>query len=228
MRFTPKNVTFQREYSKLVTFKPVTEKTNFLVNQIADQITRGGKSADLSNAVNSLDSTTEKKPIESDLRQRTGAAPTSTAKPKAISSLSEFQKQKVQHDKDIKMLQEDLKLLSALLGRPISVAEIPSLLNQVGRSTGPSTVSPKNVVRSTASTASVTRPASQTWTPATVLDTAKYVEAAVSTSVSPPNYYGKSNEAIIAALLKEQGIGPENNNLPIDVSCTFLLQTENF
>lgn len=122
-------------------------------------------------------------------------------------------------------MNDDLKLLSALLGRPISVAEIPSLVNQVGKSTGPSTVMPiakaKSVARSTASTAKPVQVTTSTSVKPEVFDVAKYLQdnsLGTSTSTNAPSTIGKSNEAIIASLLKEQGIGPGNNNIPIDVS----------
>lgn len=36
-----------------------------------------------------------------------------------------------------------------------------------------------------------------------------------------PEYYGKTDDAILATILKQQGIGPSHNNLPIDVSIIF-------
>lgn len=159
------------------------------------------------------------------LRARTGAAPAKTT-PKPITSLVEFQKQKVEHDKDVKRLQDDLKLLSALLGRPISVAEIPTLINQVGKSTGPSTLRAQksNALKSTVPATTSTPPTTTTiqpllWTLPTVVDTTKYVEANTRNAA----YYGKSNEAVIATILKSQGIGPENNNIPIEVSSHLMI-----
>lgn len=204
----------------MATFNPGTE-SSYLANQIA-QLTRSGKSAGVSDILNLIEtSTPKKKPDSSEnelLSNRAGPiASSTTAKPKPITSLHELQKQKVQHDKDVKALQDDLKLLSALLGRPITAAEIPSLIGQVGKSTGPSTVSPdksRNNLRSTEVTSTTPRTSTKPWTPPTILDTAKYMEATSTTAA----YFGKSNEARIAEILKLQGIGPENNNLPVDVS----------
>jgi hypothetical protein len=38
------------------------------------------------------------------------------------------------------------------------------------------------------------------------------------TTTLAPNFYGKSNDAVLAALLKQQGLSPVNNNLPLDVN----------
>lgn len=231
----------QRQYSRLVTFKPATDNPNKLSSQLNDlgiAVPRGGKSAGGAASFNTLEADAKPKPDDVALellrlRSTSTVAPTmkTTTSARPINSFKEFQKQQNEHDNDLKQLNDDLKLLSALLGRPISVAEIPSLVNQVGKSTAPSTLTPvtkpKTTRTTTPSTTTTTRVQSTTSKLPEVFDVAKYLQqnsqvgSTASASTSSPSVYGKSNEAVIAALLKEQGIGPENNKIPIDVRfCT--------
>lgn len=208
----------------MATFKPATDNPKLLKTQLNElNLARGGKSAALPDDATILE--VDQKESTDDLaldllRSRS----TTTTSPRPINSFKELKKQRNEHDKDLQQLNDDLKLLSALLGRPISVAEIPSLVNQVGKSTGPSTVMPiakaKSIIRSTASTAPPQTTRQTTTTTPEIFDVAKYLQqsAQASSSTLNPSLYGKSNEAVIASLLKEQGIGPENNNIPIDVS----------
>lgn len=97
---------------------------------------------------------------------------------------------------DIESYNNDLKLLSTLLGRPIGPNEIPKLARQV---------------------------TSTTTTTTTVLPALKDIQLKPNFNLpediflddSSSKIYGKSNEAILAAVLKEKGIGPANNNIPV-------------
>lgn len=223
----------KRQYAKLATYKPVTEKSNLSPNDIPQitSVARGGKAADVSKLLNSIDSSSTEANIADDLlfsdtRQRVTS---STVKP--ITSLKEFSRQQKEHQSDIKMLDSDLKLLSALLGRPITIAEIPSLVGQIGRGTAPTTVSPPpkrssgtRVVTSTTTTersTSVFSESTERIVSSTLLDEAETVQELLnveSTTKISPDFYGKTNEAKIAAILRQQGIGPANNNIPVEVS----------
>lgn len=135
-------------------------------------------------------------------KSRTGQAlnsKKSDINPKPITSLLEFHKQKTQHDKDVKMLEDDLKLLSALLGRPINQVDIPMLANQVTKTTSPS--KHKRVIFPNVETTTLKKSSTNNFVDSNEL-----------------HYYGKSNEAILASIFRQQGIGPENNNLPVSVS----------
>lgn len=37
-------------------------------------------------------------------------------------------------------------------------------------------------------------------------------------TTQPIDFYGQSNEAVLASLLKQQGIGPASNNVPLNVN----------
>lgn len=188
------------------------------IPQVAS-VQRGGKAADISNLLNAIDTTTEKK-----------VTTQSTTKPKPITSLKEFSKQQKEHQNDLKMLDSDLKLLSALLGRPITIAEIPSLVGQIGRGTAPTTVSPppkrssgtrsstKSRVTSTTEISTSSESTEKSTSSTAFDESTSFQSVSESTTKISPDFYGKTNEAKIAAILRQQGIGPANNNIPVEVS----------
>lgn len=126
------------------------------------------------------------------------------------------------------MLDNDLKLLSALLGRPITIAEIPSLVGELGRGTAPTTISPppkrSSGTRSTSTTTTTTTTEKSTSTSTSSEETTQEVNLE-STPLISPDFYGKTNEAKIAAILRQQGIGPANNNIPVEVRKSNFLKT---
>lgn len=119
-------------------------------------------------------------------------------------------------NQDIETINSDLKLLSTLLGRPISSNDLPQLTQQFGGAA--SSAGPKKRYPSSTSTTSTT-----TQQPAIV----KEVELLQSLLRSPSKdlksqvgsdeFYGNTDEAILATILKQKGIGPSHNNLPIEV-----------
>ncbi|KAJ6649417.1 hypothetical protein Bhyg_04652 [Pseudolycoriella hygida] len=116
---------------------------------------------------------------------------------------------------DIETVNSDLKLLSTLLGRPISANDLPQLTQQFGG--GGSSEAPKRRYPSSTSTTTTT-----TAQPAII----KEVELLQSLLRSPTKdiksqvgsdeFYGNTDEAILATILKQKGIGPSHNNLPIE------------
>lgn len=127
---------------------------------------------------------------------------------------------------DIETINSDLLLLSTLLGRPVSANDLPSITQQFGggASVTAGSGSRRRVVPSstTTSTTSTTTTTTTTAKPAIV----KEVELLQSIlGVKPntiqeerrPEYYGKTDDAILATILKQQGIGPTHNNIPIEV-----------
>lgn len=163
-----------------------------LVNKIIHlAITRAGKDSSqiekLQEFSNILASTTTTTTTEK---------PTTTPTTTTTRSVNQAEFAKAQMD--IESYNNDLKLLSTLLGRPIGPNEIPKLARQV---------------------------TSTTTTTTTVSPALKDIQLKPNFNLpediflddSNSNVYGKSNEAILAAVLKEKGIGPANNNIPVSI-----------
>lgn len=232
--------------------------------QLIDSINRTGKSAN-NNLLNLLEiiPTTPNSILASNTVQ--------SLTPKSTISKTELEKGK----QDIESINNDLKLLSVLLGRPISEKDLPNILaqqNNVGGSGfggfGSRGQSRRPIISSTTTNTPRTTPLPSTTTlkpsiarevqllqsllktqttglsetvtlpttkrttlPATITGTtlkpalAKEVEllqtllknqnslTTASTNLNT-NYYGKTDDALLATLLKQQGIGPAHNNVP--------------
>lgn len=122
--------------------------------------------------------------------------PTTTTTPSTTTVRTANRAELIEVQKDIESYNNDLKLLSTLLGRPIGPNEIPKLARQVtSRTTTTTTVSP--VLKEIHLKPNFNLPED------------------IFLDDSNSNIYGKSNEAILAAVLKEEGIGPANNNIPV-------------
>ena len=142
-------------------------------------------------------------------------------------------------EKDISTYNNDIKLLSLLLGRPISAQDIPKLTgaapkvlgNSVIRGT-PAVTTRRSTTTTTASTVPTFRPMPTPTLPAfkplssreeelllalNNIQSPRTTTTTTTTTTQRP-VLAKSQEAVLAALLKQQGIGPNNNQLPIDVS----------
>lgn len=141
-------------------------------------------------------------------------------------------------EKDISTYNNDIKLLSLLLGRPISANDIPKLTavapnvlgNSVIRGTPAVTTRRSTTTRAT-STVPTFRPMPTPTLPAfkplssreeelllALNDIQSPRTTTTTTTTTQRPALAKSQEAVLAALLKQQGIGPNNNQLPIDVS----------
>lgn len=137
--------------------------------------------------------------------------------------------------KDEQQLGNDLKLLATLLGRPVSQKDIPNLVGKTtdNPSRGPQSTSASNKLHTTTAGNSLT-----TANPALVREVellTKIVkkpdeEASATTAVGgeavdddkflaiePAEAYGKTNDALLATLLKQRGIGPAHNNIPLNI-----------
>lgn len=140
-------------------------------------------------------------------------------------------------------LNSDLQLLSSLLGRPISQKDLPQLTKQLTTPAGPAIELsfPGSSPISHASTSEASSSASTTGAPlskeAELLQ--KIIQkqsggggstgddsnkASSSTDenkafaeIDPADAYGKTNDALLATLLKQRGIGPAHNNIPVDL-----------
>lgn len=134
-------------------------------------------------------------------------------------------------EKDIQSYNNDISLLSTLLGRPIKSNDLSSLTKQY---TKPPVTRPSFTTRSTLPTTtafSSRKPDSGDQLPKSTSklndvdllqelllknDRAKSLQS--SQALVVPEFYGKSNEAVLAAILKQQGIGPTNTDLKINVN----------
>lgn len=126
--------------------------------------------------------------------------------------------------KDVASLNSDLQLLSTLLGRPLSPKDIPQLTKQVSTSKPISTTFRSTIIHSTPKT--TVNPALVQEVLEQIGDTADKVPDNTLTStdelaaINPNDAYGKTNDALLATLLKQRGIGPAHNNIPLDIYST--------
>lgn len=125
--------------------------------------------------------------------------------------------------KDEAALNSDLQLLSSLLGRPVSQKDVSQLAKQTTTLTPSSTT-----IRTT-----TTRPTKSTVSPKLVQEIELLHQIAQKpneaepandltsaddlASIDPSDAYGKTNDALLATLLKQRGIGPAHNNLPLNI-----------
>lgn len=129
----------------------------------------------------------------------------SEQKPKLTKTEIELGKQ------DIQAVNNDLQLLSSLLGRPISIEDLPSLAG------GIQTVAKTARVPTTTTTTTTSTPKPDILKEVELLQSLLQTQAALNPKpeLSDSDYYGKTDEAILAAILKQQGIGPSHNNIPV-------------
>lgn len=130
---------------------------------------------------------------------------------------------------DVASLNSDLKLLSTLLGRPISDKDLPKLSNNLSTQ---QTTQKAITVRTTKSAIAPNNAASvrdmdllqkiiQTQihpVPAAANELAtNNDDDKVLASIDPAEAYGKTNDALLATLLKQRGIGPAHNAIPLNI-----------
>lgn len=109
---------------------------------------------------------------------------------------------------------KNLKLLSSILGRPITIEELPTIMRQYRFGRNPT-------VPTTTTTTTTPAPIINSNTPITrdeVIELLKDPDVGLGDNIDT---YGKTNDAILAAVLKQKGIGPAHNNVPVDVSLFF-------
>lgn len=141
-------------------------------------------------------------------------------------NLNDIEKNK----KDVASLNSDLQLLSTLLGRPISQKDIPQLTKSDGIGSTQTANSIQNLAAATATTKTTVNPAQLAQEVIQQISGDKQPNEAggdndlTSTdelaSIDPSDAYGKTNDALLATLLKQRGIGPAHNNLPLDIYST--------
>lgn len=147
----------------------------------------------------------QRRPIETTTRSTTSTTSTeATKRPMTKDELAEVDK--------------NLKLLSSILGRPIAFEELPTIMKQYRFGRNPTV--PTTTTTTTTTTPSP--PIINSNTPITrdeVIELLKDPEVGLGDNIDT---YGKTNDAILAAVLKQKGIGPAHNNVPVDVGL-FLL-----
>lgn len=160
-------------------------------------------------------------------------------------SASEIERTKQMLQKDISQYNNDIQLLSLLVGRPVSSQDISKLAaTNLGRgnvrsvpnlTTPTTTVAPtqRSTFRSTrAPSISSTIPAFKPLTDKETqfLEALKQIQTTkaptTTTTTEKVKTVSKSQEAIIAALLRQQGFGP-NNQVPIEVNLLASVLTKN-
>lgn len=125
-----------------------------------------------------------------------------------------------------------MKLLATLLGRPVSANDLPNLANQFGGR--PATPGGESTFKTISSPKPTTTTTTSTKKPA-ILKEVELLQTLLQRQqgkngqnnikdsdllIAGPetiDTYGKTNDAILASLLKQQGIGPAHNNIPVQV-----------
>lgn len=123
--------------------------------------------------------------------------------------------------KDVASLNSDLQLLSTLLGRPVQQKDISQLTKSGGTGLTQSSV---GTVKTTVSPAQLAQEVIQQIAGEKQPNESDGNNDLTSTdelaSIDPSDAYGKTNDALLATLLKQRGIGPAHNNLPLDIYST--------
>lgn len=111
---------------------------------------------------------------------------------------------------DIASVDNDLELLSSLLGRKVTLEDLPELNKSFGiqsatKATTPRAPSQNEVIDSVDPGSDKTRVKSE-------IDSG-------TAKIKPQSFdtYGKTDDALLATLLKQNGIGPANNNIPVQL-----------
>lgn len=124
---------------------------------------------------------------------------------------------------DVASLNSDLQLLSTLLGRQVSQKDIPQLTKQASTMQPTATTTPRSIsTKATVDPALIQEVAllqqiDEKPNAGADNDLTSTDELA---AIDPSDAYGKTNDALLATLLKQRGIGPAHNNLPLDIYST--------
>lgn len=160
---------------------------------------------------------------------KTSATPDSineiASRPSAPNELKPNRNEIEKNKEDLTALNNDLKLLSTLLGRPISEKDIPQLTQTTATQQHRPPIESK--ITTTTERANKITPTNSAATTREIefLETIlqKQPTSPQSTSdlflpgVEPADAYGKTNDALLATILKQRGIGPAHNNIPVDL-----------
>lgn len=112
---------------------------------------------------------------------------------------------------DLQSINNDLALLSSILGRPVSLDDLPELTKSFGipppKASSPSSVS---ALPNISLNEVIKGP----------LDETTRVKSEIDSGGSKTvnlDGYGQTDDAILATILKQNGIGPANNNIPVQL-----------
>lgn len=146
-------------------------------------------------------------------------------------SESEIERTKKILQKDVQQNNRDIQLLSLLLGKQVNSQDIESLISNVPGNMGKSNVrsvsefsslpttltTQKSTIKTTSRTVPAFKPLSDQETK--LLKALQQMETTqtITSKMTTERTVKKSQEAVIAALLKQEGFGP-NNQVPIEVS----------
>lgn len=158
---------------------------------------------------------------------RTGKTKNSTNTVNDIPTHDDIEKNK----QDIASLNSDIQLLSSLLGRPVPDINLKDLAKgtESQRTTSQRTSS-TSYGTTTVTTARTTRTTTKSPTTNTalireveLLQTILQKPSSTAPDLIDPaegETYGKTNDALLATLLKQRGIGPVHNNIPTNLYTT--------
>lgn len=130
--------------------------------------------------------------------------------------------------KDVASLNTDLQLLSTLLGRPVAQKDISQLLTKQASTLSPtSTTSRTTSAQTTKTTVNPSKIAKEiellqqiAKKPNEPIPDNDLTSTDELASIDPSDAYGKTNDALLATLLKQRGIGPAHNNIPLNIYST--------
>lgn len=204
-----------------------SEKSNFANKILELALNRTGKSANFTASetdkstiamVHKISDMQDDINMMSDILVENSNKAKMANKPKL--SNAELDRTKQMLDKDIQQYNNDLKLLSVLLGRPVKAEDIPKLTANIPGALGQSKISTTPIPTTVRVTQATTLKPSSTTPPfvplsdreVKLLEAINKIQSTTTSSTTKKPNYGKSQEAILAALLKERGIGPNNSS----------------
>lgn len=167
-----------------------------------------------------INRTSKSRPTPNNSNEITGQA---SAPNSLLPSPDEIEK----NQQDLDSLNNDLKLLSTLLGRPVSDKDIPQLKqpspNQSSRSPIEADI-PTTTERTKKITSTYVAATHEVGLLETILQNQPTTPSGTSDLFIPDvdagDTYGKTNDALLATILKQRGIGPAHNNIPVDLFST--------
>ncbi|XP_055532927.1 mucin-2-like isoform X7 [Wyeomyia smithii] len=181
-----------RKLPNFATPNPLVDSS--LANRILQlAINRDPKSISLNNQLNVLPTTTTLSP-------------------------QEIENTKKQLNKELQNYNNDIRLLSTLLGRPITSNDIPELTKRLTTTTlKPSTPRATTTMTTTTSTTTTQQPPlNPVLLQALLLKQQQQHNSSPAAVENVASTYGKTNEAILASVLKQRGIGPTNTNANLE------------
>lgn len=121
-----------------------------------------------------------------------------------------------QEQQDLASINNDLALLSSLLGRKVSLTDLPELTKSFGVPPPPKSIT--NIPAETPPPASQNEVLDNVHPGQDKTRVKSEIESGLP-KIKPQAFdtYGKTDDALLATLLKQNGIGPANNNIPVQL-----------